>query len=460
MNDETLRHAARSAELVASLRASAQGQPGQAAPLGLGKPSSNLFRDRREGAKERLDLSGFCHLLGIDTAQGWVDVEGLMSYEALVRQTLPHGVMPAVVPQLKTITVGGAAAGVGIEATSFRQGLVHDTLLELDVLLPDGDTVHCTPDNAHADLFFGFPNSYGTLGYALRLRLRTVPVKPYVKVHHERLDMPGAFFIDLAARCADAANGTNRADFVDGVVFDAQQMVINTASFVDEAPYLSDYTLEHIYYRSLLEKEVDYLSVQDYIWRWDTDWFWCSKNVYAQHPLVRRLLGRERLNSRTYTRLMRWNARWGLTRRLARWRGRYPESVIQDVDIPLAGAPDFLDFLLREIGILPIWVCPVQAPRRDARFTLYPLAAGTLYLNFGFWDVVDNTTPHESGHFNRLVEQEVMRLGGIKSLYSDSFFSREEFAQAYAMPAYNALKRKYDPHGRLLGLYDKCVLRA
>ena len=36
--------------------------------------------------------------------------------------------MPAVVPQLKSITLGGAVAGVGIEATSFRYGLVHDTI--------------------------------------------------------------------------------------------------------------------------------------------------------------------------------------------------------------------------------------------------------------------------------------------------------------------------------------------
>jgi len=46
-----------------------------------------------------------------------------------------------VVPQLKTITIGGAAAGVASKRTSFRQGLVHDTLLEMDVLLPHGELV-------------------------------------------------------------------------------------------------------------------------------------------------------------------------------------------------------------------------------------------------------------------------------------------------------------------------------
>jgi FAD/FMN-containing dehydrogenase len=81
-------------------------------------------------------------------------------------------------------------------------------------------------------------------------------------------------------------------------------------------------------------------------------------------------------------------------------------------------------------------------------------------VNFGFWDVVESTSAYEPGHFNRLVEHEVMRLGGIKSLYSDCFFTPDEFAQAYAMQRYQALKARYDPNGRMLGLYQKCVLRA
>src|SRR5512133_2182847 len=104
MDTEASEHAARRAALAAQLRARGAGS---AAPLGLGKHSSNLFRDRQQSAKQRLDLSDFCHVLAIDTAQGWVDVEGLATYEALVAQTLKQGVMPAVVPQLKTITVGG-----------------------------------------------------------------------------------------------------------------------------------------------------------------------------------------------------------------------------------------------------------------------------------------------------------------------------------------------------------------
>ena len=46
----------------------------------------------------------------------------MTTYEDLVDATLPHGLMPLVVPQLKTITLGGAVTGLGIESTSFRNG--------------------------------------------------------------------------------------------------------------------------------------------------------------------------------------------------------------------------------------------------------------------------------------------------------------------------------------------------
>ena len=446
MGAEAAAHAERCTRLLA-----AQGTAADAGPWGLAKATSNLFRDPRPARLRRLDLGEFVHVGEIDAAAGWVDVEGSTTYEALVDATLPHGVMPAVVPQLKTITVGGALAGVGIEATSFGEGFVHETLLELEVLLPDGTIVVCRHDNEHADLFHGFANSYGTLGYALRARLRTRPVKPYVRVLRVRERDAAAFFASLA-RCCDEG----RADFVDGVVFAADSFVLNVACFVDRAPWLSDYGFERIYYRSLLEDEVDYLSVKDYLWRWDTDWFWCSRNFGADRPWLRRLLGRARLNSRTYTRFMRWNSRWGLTRRWARLRGLHVESVIQDADIPLSRADEFLAFLQRDIGILPIWICPLRSPAGDA-FPLYPLAAQTLYVNFGFWDVVRSREPHEPGHFNRLVEREVRRLGGIKSLYSESFFTRQEFAEAYGGADYEPLKRRYDPSHHLLDLYDKCV---
>src|ERR1700722_10162718 len=146
-----------------------QEQMRRAGSVRLGKrTASNLFRVRRETKQESLSARDFNHVLAINTEEGWADVEGMTTYEDFVKETLKHGFMPAVVPQLKTITIGGAVAGIGIEATSFRYGLVHETVLEMEILLATGETVVCSRDT-NQDLFYGFPNSYGTFGYALRL---------------------------------------------------------------------------------------------------------------------------------------------------------------------------------------------------------------------------------------------------------------------------------------------------
>jgi len=423
------------------------------APIGLAKSTSNLFRDRITVRKKLLDVRAFNHVLRVEREAAWVETEGMTSYEDLVAATLPHGTMPAVVPQLKSITIGGALAGVGIEATSFRHGLVHETVEEFDVLTGDGRIVTCTAQNDHRELYYGFPNSYGTLGYALRIKARTIPVSRYVRLEHRRFGDAESYFHSVANACR------SDADFVDGVVFDSGELFLTEARFVENAPYTSDYTYEHIYYRSIREKSTDYLTAADFLWRWDTDWFWCSRNLYAQNPLVRRLYGRSRLNSRTYTQIMRWNSRWGLTRVIDRFSGVHPESVIQDVDIPIGRAPEFLDFFRRQIGILPVWICPIGPSARSDAYSLYPIKPGVLYVNFGFWDVVRRREHHPAGHFNRLIEEKAAELGGIKSLYSDSFYPAEEFWRIYGGESYRRLKARYDPLGVFGDLYAKCVLR-
>ncbi len=437
------------AQLVAAL-ATANGALG----AGLAKQTSNLFRDRAPKRRPAIDLSHFDDVIRVDPAAGLVEAEGMVRYSALVERTLALGTMPAVVPQLKSITLGGAVAGVGIEASSFRHGLVHDTIAALDVLTGDGRILHCTPDNEHRDLFCAFPNSYGTLGYALAVTARTVPVKPYVALTHTRYPSAGACFAAIFALCGDAT-----IDFLDGTVFAPDEIYLTTGRFTDAAPHTSDYTYENIYYRSIRTKAVDWLTVRDYLWRWDTDWFWCSKNVGAQHPLVRRLLGRKRLNSITYQRIMRWNSRWGVTRALATLAGRSAESVIQDVDIPLERCADFLAFLHGEIGILPIWLCPIRVPVTAPPTPLYPLRSGAIYVNFGFWDVVTDPVKRPAGYRNRMIEREVVEMGGLKSLYSDSYYTEREFWQIFDRATYLDLKARYDPRGTLPDLYAKCVLR-
>ncbi len=417
----------------------------------LVKDTSNLFRQRKSISGPGLNVRDFNRVIRVEPEEGFVEVEGMTPYADLTHACLQHGVMPTVVPQLKSITIGGAVTGIGIESSSFKYGLVHETLFEMDILLADGTSLTCSPANEHKRLFFGFPNSYGTLGYALKLKVKVVPVKPYVCLTHIRHHDAASFFEDLNNRCRQDI------DFIDGTIFGPGEYYITVGKFTDSAPYTSDYTYKNIYYRSIQKFETDYLRVADYIWRWDTDWFWCSRYFGAQNPLLRRLIGPERLNSVTYTKLMHWNRKYNLTHYFNLLLGFYTEAVIQDVEIPLARCPEFLDFYFNTIKFTPVWVCPVHTLNKKTRFSLYPLDPETLYVNFGFWNVIKNRKKIAPGYYNRLVEQKVHELGGMKSLYSDSYYSDKEFWSIYDQGEYFRLKKSYDPKRQLKDLYANCV---
>jgi len=422
----------------------------------LRKRTSNLFRPRGSGARG-LDVAGLARVLSVDPDRREADVEGMTTYEDLVRATLPHGLMPLVVPQLKTITLGGAVAGLGIESSSFRSGMPHESVTEMEVLTAAGDVVLARPDGEHADLFRGFPNSYGTLGYALRLTIELEPVARYVRLRHIRHRDAGEYFDDVARVCDARERDGRRVDFVDGTAFGPGELYLTLGEFDENANNPSDYTGRHIYYRSIRQRRGDVLTAHDYLWRWDTDWFWCSRAFGVQRPLVRALVPKRYLRSDTYWRLLALDRRLGLSKAVDRTRGRRREMVIQDVEIPVDRAAEFLAFFERRVGITPVWICPIR--QRDARgWPLYPLDPSTLYVNFGFWSSVFLEPGEPEGARNREIEGVVRELGGHKSLYSTSFYPEDEFRELYNGEEYDRLKDRYDPDRRLRSLYEKCVL--
>ncbi len=56
---------------------------------------------------------------------------------------------------------------------------------------------------------------------------------------------------------------------------------------------------------------------------------------------------------------------------------------------------------------------------------------------------------------NRAVEQAVAVFGDPKSLYSDVYYDRQIFDALYGGETLRAVKQKYDPDGRLSGMYEK-----
>lgn len=429
------------------------------APVRLAKPTSNLFRSRPTTGAQGLDTSGLTGVIAIDPEARTADVAGMCTYEDLVAATLSAGLAPLVVPQLKTITLGGAVTGLGIESTSFRNGLPHESVLELDILTGAGEVLTASPIE-HAELFRAFPNSYGTLGYAVRLRIELEPVKPFVALTHLRFHS----LTDLVATMDRIIeSGTLHdvpVDYLDGVVFSADESYLCVGVQTAASGPVSDYTRQQVFYRSIQHDDGaahDRLTIHDYLWRWDTDWFWCSAAFGAQHPLVRRLWPRRLRRSGFYAKLMRVERRFDLGDRLEKLKGRPPrERVIQDVEVPIERCAEFLRWFLAEVPIEPIWLCPLRL-RDDAGWPLYPMRADQNYVNVGFWSTVP--VGSVEGETNRRIEREVAELDGHKSLYSDAYYSREEFDELYGGEAYRAVKQAYDPDARLLDLYAKAVQR-
>jgi FAD/FMN-containing dehydrogenase len=426
----------------------------------LAKRTSNLFRPRDAARTPGLDVSGLDGVISVDRANATAEVQGMCTYEDLVDTTLPLGLIPLVVPQLRTITLGGAVTGLGIESTSFRNGLPHESVLEMDVFTGTGEVVTVRPGDP---LFDAFVNSYGSLGYATRLRIALERVPGFVSLRHVRFDDAGLLAKTMAEIVETREHDGQRVDALDGTAFEPGEYYLTLGRWSEQADHPpSDYTGQQIYYRSVQQRPTDVLTMRDYLWRWDTDWFWCSRAMGAQHPVVRRLWPRRYRRSDVFHKLIALNHRTGFMDRVDRLKGRpQREQVVQDVEIPVERLEEFLAWFDREIGMRPVWLCPLVSPGTVSgeAWPSYPLRPRTTYVNVGFWGTVHVGPDAADAPLNRAIEARTHELAGHKSLYSEAFYDPETFDQLYGGANLAALKATYDPDDRFLTLYDKAVRR-
>ena len=386
----------------------------------------------------------------------------MCTYEDLVAATLPYGLAPLVVPQLKTITLGGAVTGLGIESTSFRNGLPHESVLEMDILTGAGDVLTASPDQ-HGDLFRAFPNSYGTLGYSVRLKIELEPVKPFVALRHLRF---GSLHNMVATM--DRIIETGRLDgapidYLDGVVFSADESYLCVGAQTSTPGPVSDYTGQQIYYRSIQHddgEKHDRLTVHDYrlVGHRLVLVFAGVRRAGPAHPPAlaaalpaqQLLLEAHRLRPAVQHRRPHRKAQRPSAPRARRPRRRAADRTHRRVP----------GLVLGQRAHRAALAVPLRL-RDDSEWPLYPLRPHRTYVNVGFWSSVPvgPDWPSEEGHTNKLIERAVSGLDGHKSLYSDAFYSPDEFDEFYGGETYKTVKKTYDPDSRLLDLYAKAVQR-
>jgi FAD/FMN-containing dehydrogenase len=291
-----------------------------------------------------------------------------------------------------------------------------------------------------------------------------------VALRNVRFSSPEELADAVAVITRERAFEGEEVQFLDGVLFSATEGYLTLGRWADDVPAASDYTGTEIYYRSLRDRGRDALTVHDYLWRWDTDWFWCSRAFGAQHPLVRRVWPAGKRRSDVYHRLVGLENRFHLAARVDSWRGRPArERVVQDVEVPVGRTAEFLRWFLDNVPMTPVWICPLRLRSAGGPFgdlpdgarpwPLYPLRAGETYVNVGFWGTVPIEPGRADGDVNRRLEEALTGFEGHKSLYSDAYYDEDAFWARYGGETYAVLKERYDPQGRLLDLYAKAVAR-
>lgn len=391
------------------------------------------LNDRRH-TDEKIDLSELNEILQIDTKKQICIAEPGVTFVDLVSATMKYGLVPVIVPELKTITIGGAVAGCSIESMSYKHGGFHDTCMEYEIITAKGDVLICTPDNENSLLFQMVHGTFGTLGIISKLKFRLIPAKAFVKVTYEKYknieDYKSAIWRHFE---------NQDVDFMDGIIHSPTEYVLSVADFVDEAPYTHHYNWMRVYYLSTKNRKEDYLKTTDYFFRYD-------KGVTNVHPgsfLGRLFFGRF-INSTTILQLVN---------KLHRWIPPDKIPVTVDLFVPFSKVRHFMEWYKKEVNHFPLWCVPYRFVREYEWISPDILCRikDKLILDLAIYGMKKR---HDRNYY-KIFEDELMNIGGIKTLISSNYYTESDFWKIWNKENYNIVKRNTDPDNIFRDLYTK-----
>ena len=389
---------------------------------------------------EKIDLLDFDEVIEIDPERRICIAEPGVPFCKLVDQTLPLGFVPIVVPELKTITIGGAVAGCSIESMSYVHGGFHDTCLEYEIITAKGEVLTCTPDNEHSLIFQMMHGSFGTVGILSRLVFRLIPAKPFVHLRHETHTSIDSYLASIWSHFE-----RRDVDFMDGIIHSPSHLVLCVGDFVDSAPYTNRYDWLKVYYQSTAERREDYLKTPHYFFRYDHG----VTNVHPKSFLGRLLFGKF-LGSSQILRLAE-KLRWLLL------SDDRPDVTV-DTFLPFSRLKEFLEWYAKDFGHFPLWCVPYR------RVHDYEWLADSFWAKINDTLMVDiaiyGMKQRGETNYYRLMEEKLQELDGIKTLISYNYYTEDEFWQIFNRQNYDAVKAITDPDNIFRNLYEKTCRAA
>ena len=389
----------------------------------------------------RIKLNELNDIIEINIDKKTCTAESGVTFSDLVKETLKHNLIPYTVPELKTITVGGAVSGCSIESMSYKYGGFHDSCLEYETITGDGKLITCSQDNM-PNVFNMLHGSYGTLGVITKIKFKLLSAKPFVKMTYKSFDNFKEYWSYLSERCSK-----KDYDFIDGIIHSKNKFVVCLGDMVDKAPYTSKYDWLNIYYKSTSEKQEDYLTIYDYFFRYDTECHWLTKTVpLMETKIARFILGKLILGS---SNLIKWSNRIKPIMKLQ----RRPDVVV-DVFIPSQKFEEFYKWYENEYDFYPLWIVPYDAKH------VYPWIndshvknnVGTMFIDCAIYGKRNNKPNID---YSETLEKKTIELNGIKTLISRNHFKEDEFWSVYNKNNYYDVKNITDPNNTFQNLYNK-----
>ena len=395
------------------------------------KPGDKKYSD------DKIDVSCLNRILAIDVESRTCTAEPGVTFIDLVRATLPLGLVPIVVPEFKTITIGGAVSGCSIESMSFRYGGFHDTCIEYDVITSAGDVLVCRADNDLSLVYHSIHGSFGTQGILSKLKFNLVPAKPIVRVVYERHTNVETYRASISAHAEKLD-----VDFMDGIIHSPDLYVLSLGQFVDCAPYTHTYNWVTAYHETTAVRDEDYMRTTDYFFRYDRG----VTNVHPKSKLGRLFIG-PFMNSHNVLSLAE-KINWALPKK--------NPTVTVDVFIPISRFHDFMSWYWKEFGAHNLWCVPYRPAQRYAWLSddFYSGLQDEMFVDlaiYGFY-------PSDGRNYYRMIEEKLHELSGVKTLISYNYYSEEEFWQVFHRENHFAAKAITDPRNSFRNLYTKtCV---
>ncbi|MFZ0565851.1 MAG: FAD-binding oxidoreductase [Chlamydiales bacterium] len=428
-------------------------------------PSNTLRNGSYKAQTFLADISVLNGILALDPQEKWVIVEPKVTMRTLCQCTLRYGMIPPVVPEFTSITVGGAIMGAALESSSHRFGQFNDVCLEYELILGNGELVKASPDVC-PDLFYGISSSYGTLGILTKIKMRLIRAKKYVHVSYHRF----SHLKDAIEILASAHN----SDFVEGIVFNRSWSVValgemsnaSSGSLYRQNHYWSSWYYPHIYQKTAKESFEENMLLDEYLFRFDRGAFWIGRYLLSYPLMTQILLGRrpiDRIQSMaqcfpTPSILFRFLFGAAMSSKgLYKIWHKVPKSIkerlffIHDFYAPSLKANEVLELFLSKTEIFPIWLCPIRGTLTPQ--LLAPHYGKESFINIGMYGIPHSS--HSVVALSKELEHDIVHFGGRKMLYSYTYYDPDHLSKIYHLTHYDTLRKKYFADGAFPSLYDK-----